>query len=184
MSALVSDYTGNTVLIYNIDGDHLVSAVVDEHDKLAKQIHIDPFPDVLKVNDECKLMILASPTPCEFSGKVKKIGGIFYIGMFQGQEREGRAATRYSVNTPALITAFIVDGKLYPIQTPMKVLSLNLSTSGIRFRAPYYSFDIGDEFEMHMLVNNSRKRIVARVVNNMDNSNDTSDYGCVFLAVE
>jgi len=88
MSALLSDYTGNTVLIYNKEGIHLASTVIDEHDKVAKQIHISDFPDGLNVNDECKILILSSPRPCEFNGKIRKIGKDPYIGLFQGQLKE------------------------------------------------------------------------------------------------
>jgi len=184
MSALAGDYTGNTVLIYNTDGDHLASTVIREHDKYAKQIQLISLPSRLSVNDECKLLILASPVPCEFSGKVKKVGGSIFIGMFQGQVKESRTATRYPVSTPAIITSFIIEGKLHPLQKPITVTLINISTSGVRFRAPFYSLDIDDEFEMHMLINNSRKRITAKVINSNDNESSTSDYGCIFMMVE
>ena len=184
MSALASDYTGNTVLIYDTYGNHLASTTVKEHDRDAKQIRINSIPDGLSVNDECKLFILSSPAPCEFSGKVKKIGGNPFIGMFQGQEKENRGATRYPVTTPALITVQYINGKPYPLQTPLTVTLKNISTSGVRFTAPYYSLDVNDEFEMHLIINNARKKITAKVVNNLDGSKETTDYGCIFLTVE
>jgi len=185
MSALVSDYTGNTVLIYNTDGFQITSAVIDDYDKHTKQIQFENLPDGLRINDECKLLILATPSPCEFSGKVKKVGGSIIIGMFQGQEKENRIATRYPVTTPALITTFIIDSKPHPIKNPIAVTLINISTSGVRFRAPYYSLETDDEFEMHLIINNTRKKITARVVNSLDGDNIThTDYGCSFLIVE
>jgi len=184
MSSLASDYTGNTVLIYTTNGDHLVSTVITEHDKHAKQIQLETFPTGLNVNDECKLMILSSPAPCEFNGKVKKTGASLFIGMFQGQERESRSATRYPVNTPALITAHLIDGTTHPIQNPLAVALINISTSGVRFRAAYYSLDVGDEFEMHLIINNNRKKVVAGVVNTLDNGTESSEYGCAFIVIE
>jgi len=184
MSALASDFTGNTVLIYDTGGNHLASTTVKEHDRNAKQIRIIGLPAGLNVNDECKILILSSPTPCEFSGKVKKIGGHPFIGMFQGQEKESRAATRYPVNTPAIITTHYINGKPYPLQTPITVKLINISTSGVRFRAPYYSLDVDDEFEMHLIINNARKQITARVVNSLDSEQESTDYGCIFAAIE
>jgi len=184
MSALASDFTGNTVLIYDTEGNHLASTTVKEHDRDAKQIRINSMPAGLSVNDECKILIISSPAPCEFSGKLKKIGGNPYIGMFQGQEKESRGATRYPVNTPAVITTHIINGKPYPLQTPTTVRLINISTTGVRFRAPFYSFDIDDEFEMHLVISNSRKKITAKVINSLDGGQESTDYGCIFLLVE
>jgi len=58
---------------------------------------------------------------------------------------------------------------------------LNISTTGVRFRAPYYSFQAGDKFKMHLTINNSRKELTAEVVNYIDNEPRSSDYGCRFI---
>jgi len=184
MSTLASDFTDYSVLIYDNDGNHLSSTVVREHDKGARQIQVNIMPDELKVNDDCKLLILSSPTPCEFSGKVKKVGGSLFIAMFQGQEKESRGSARYPVRTPAVIDALMIDNALHPLQTPLKVVVINISTTGIRFRAPYYSFEQGDDFQMHLVISNSTKKIIAKVVNVVDNKTDSSDYGCRFLRLD
>jgi len=171
-------------MIYDIDGNHLTSTVIREHDKEERQIRVNLMPNDLKVNDDCKLLILSSPTPCEFQGKVKKIGGNFYIAMFQGQEKESRGAARYAVNTPAIIEALVVDGKSYAPLSPVKVVLLNISTSGVRFRAPFYSLEDGDIFKMNLVIANSKKNITAEVMNHLDTDNKHSDYGCRFAVVE
>jgi len=184
MSALGSDFTNHTVLIYNLSGTHLGSTIIREHDKGAQQIQVNIMPEELNLNDDCKLLILSSPIPCEFQGKVKRVGGNHFIAMFQGQEKENRGSARYIVSTPAQIDNLIVDGKVHPLQTPVKVVLINISTSGVRFRAPYYSFEIGDEFQMNFIISNSRKLITAAIVNFVDNVDSTSDYGCRFIGIE
>jgi len=184
MAVLSSDFTDHTVLVYNTEGVHLVSTTVMTHDKEARQVVLESMPNELKINENCRLIILTSPTPCEFQGKVKKLGAGIYIALFQGQEVEGRDAPRYPVSTPALITALIEDGQAHRIQTPVKVTLINISTTGVRFRAPYYSFDIGDMFQMDMFIGKNQKKVTARVVNNEDQSNDSSDYGCRFLLIQ
>jgi len=184
MSSLVGDFTGNTVFIYNTGGDHLASTVIKEHDRISKQIMISSIPNGLSINDECKILILSSPSPCEFSGKIKRIGGNPFIGLFQGQEKENRGAARYSIKTPALITTMTTDGKTISLQSPIKVDLINISTSGVRFRAPYYSMDVDDQFEMHLIISNTRKKITAKVVNCIDSGTETTDYGCIFILVE
>ena len=183
MSALAGDFTDCTALIYDINGVHLASSLIRTHDREAQQIRVNLMPSELSVNDNCKVFVLSSPTPCEFLGKVKKEGGNLFIAMFQGQEKENRGATRYSVNSPALIDALIVDDKAHNLQTPIKITLINISTSGVRFRAPYYSFIEGDVFQMHLVISNSKKRITAQVINFFDNKTTSSDYGCRFLEI-
>jgi len=184
MAALASDFTGHTILVYNTEGTHLVSTFVTAHDRDSRQVFLESMPNELKINENCRLIILTSPTPCEFLGRVKKLGGNRYIALFQGQEKESRETLRYSVNNPALITAFLENGEPYRIQTPIKVVLINISTTGIRFRAPYYSFEIGDEFQMDLFIGSKQKKITAKVINSVDQSSNTSEYGCHFLLIQ
>jgi len=184
MSVLAGDFTGNSVLIYNTDGDHLISSHIREHDRGDHHIRLNLMPEELKANDNCKVFILSSPTPCEFLGRVKKIGGSMMIAMFQGQEKENRGATRYTVSTPADIEALVIDEKAYSLQNPVKVTLLNISTSGVRFRAPFYSFESDDIFIMTLVISNSKKVVTAKVVNHADKEKVSSDYGCSFMEIK
>ena len=185
MAALASDFTDQVVLVYDTYGNHLISTTVTTHDRDQRHVELETMPNVLKSNDNCKLIILTTPTPCEFQGKVKKLGGSFYLALFQGQERESREAPRYPVNTPALITALVENGVAHGIQTPIKVVLINISTTGVRFRAPYYSFEINDEFQMDLFIGNNQKKVTARVLNLVDsNKTESSDYGCRFLLIQ
>jgi len=183
VAVLSNDFTNHTVLIYDMDGNHLTSTAVRSHDRESQQIRVNVMPENLKVNESCKLLMLSSPTPCEFMGKIKKVGGNLFIAMFQGQEKESRGSARYPVNTTALIDALIIDGDTHSLQTPIKVSLINISTSGVRFRAPYYSFETGDRFRMHFIISNSRKEITAEVINYVDDKNNSSDYGCRFIVI-
>jgi len=184
MSALTSDFAGNTVFIYDANGNHLNNTIVSDYDKDTHQIQVDEMPGELKINDTCKILILSSPAPCEFKGRVKKTGGQTFIAMYMGQEKESRNATRYPVNTPALVTAFIIDGTVHSLQSPVKVTVINISTNGMRFSAPYYSFDNDDKIQMHMIINSNRKMITATVIDHNDKENNITEYGCQFLGVE
>ena len=183
MAAFAGNFTDHSVFIYDANGNPLVNTIVTDHDRDSKQMQVSDMPNELKVNDDCRLLVLASPTPYEFQGKVKKVGGNKYIAMFQGHEVENRGAARYTVNTSAVVNTFISDGQPYLLHTPVKVVLLNISTTGVRFRAPYYSFQKGDKFKMHMTINNNRKELTAEVVNLIDNEPHSSDYGCRFVDI-
>jgi hypothetical protein len=182
--ALGSIFNDHTVLIYDIDNNHLITTVVTEHDKVNKWIQVSDVPEGMKNNDDCKLLILSSPTPCEFLGKVKKVGRDVTIAMFRGQMKENRGSARYSITASAEIDALIIDGNPHTLQTPIKVELINISTSGVRFRAPYYSLEVGDLFLMHMVISNNKKEMTTEVINYVDNGQASSDYGCRFLEIE
>jgi len=183
MSTLASDFTGCSIFLYDTNGNQLGSTVVREHDRKEQMIQVNIMPDELKPNDDCKVFVLSSPVPCEFSGKIKKIAGTLMIAMFQGQVKENRAAMRYAVNSPASVEALIIDNKPYYLQTQVKVKLINISTSGVRFRAPHYSFNDGDIFKMIMIVSNSTKVITAEIMNCLDKGAEHTDYGCRFMEV-
>lgn len=181
---LSSDFTDCTVFIYDMNDNHLSSPAIIDYDKSEQRIKISAIPKELKVNDNCRLFILSSPSPYEFHGKLKREGSNYFIAMFQGQEKDNRRAARYKVDTPALIDNLIIDGKAYSLQTPIRVKLINISTGGVRFRAPFYSLESGDNFQMHLSISNNKKTIVAEVTNCIDNEPESSDYGCFFLRVE
>ena len=179
--ALSGNHTDQSVFIYDSDGNHLIDTVVKFHDREEKHLQVGTMPESLKVNDDCKLLILSAPVPCEYLGKVKKVGGNLLIAMFQGHTKESREAARYNINTSALIDRLITEGKPYELHTPVKVVLLNISTSGVRFRAPFYSFDDGDMFEILLDIKDNKKRLIAQVVNHVDREPAVSDYGCRFI---
>jgi len=183
MSVLIGDFTGCSVLLYDTKGKHLGSTTIIEHDRRDRQIEVEEIPSGLNINDTCRVFILTSPTPCEFSGKLKKVGSDLLIAMFQGQEKENRAATRYPVKTPARIEALIVDNKANELQEPIYVILINISTSGVRFRAPYFALIEGDIFRINLTINNTGKTMTAEVINSLDNGTKSSDYGCRFVEI-
>jgi len=183
MAVINADFTDCSVYIYDEDGNLITDTVVTSHDRLSRQLQVDVFPEGLNVNDRCKLLILSSPSPCEFKSKVKRVGGNMVLALYQGSEKENRAVKRYTVSTTALINTLYCDGQPYPLQTPVKVAIINISRAGVRFRAPFFSFQIGDMFQMDLIVKQSLKELTAEVINFIDDAPKSSDYGCQFIKI-
>ena len=183
MAGISRDFTDYTVFIYDEDGNHMIDTVVTSHDRVARQLQVDVFPDALNINDRCKLLILTSPSPCEFKCQVKKAGGNKVLALFQGHEKENRAVKRYPVSTGALINALYSDGQSYPLLSPVKVELINISRAGVRFRAPFFSFQIGDIFQIDLVVKHKRRELAAEVINFIDDEPKSSDYGCQFINI-
>ena len=183
MAGINADFSDCTVFIYDEEGNHINDTVVTSHDRISRQLQVEVFPEELKINDRCKLFILSSPSPCEFKCKVKKAGGNTVLALYQGSEKENRAVKRYMVSTGALINALYCDGQSYPLQTPVKVELINISRAGVRFRAPFFSFQIGDMFQIDLVVKHKRRELAAEVINFIDNEPKYSDYGCQFVNI-
>ena len=181
MAVTSVDYTGCTVMIYDADGYHLSDTVVTSYDKASLRIEVLTTPKALDIGDACRLLILSAPTPFEYLGRVIKEGSKKAIAMYKGQEKESRGAMRYAVSYPAIIENLICDDRAYPLHTPLKVVLVNISKSGVRFRTQFYALSVGDRVQFSMKVSGNIKRLMADVTNFSDNENATSEYGCRFL---
>ena len=181
MTSLSADFTGCPVLIYDESGVLLSSTEIETYDRSVMRVEVKEMPPSLNAGGVCRLLILSSPSPCEFQGRIIKEGSRKSIAMFFGQEKENRSATRYKVNYEAMIENLICDGKAYPLLTPQVVSLINISQSGARFRTPRYSFTDGDRFQMRMIIKDTAKLLIADIVNHVDKSEDSSEYGCRFL---
>jgi len=182
MSALSGDHTGCSVLLYDTEGNHLINTKVIYHDKKALHVMLQEYPPSLEAGDSCRLLILTTPSPCEYMGRFIKIDLQPMIALYRGAEKEQRGATRYQVNSQALIENMIFDRKAYPLFAPLKVILINISKSGVRFRAPNYAMLDGDKFQMRMKIGEGDKLLIAEAVDHIDKDDGTSEYGCKFLA--
>ena len=181
MSALNSDFTGCSVFFYDDAGNNLGNTTVIDYNKKALRIEVPYTPPSLTVGSSCKLLILSSPSPCEYQGRVAKEGAKKIIALFFGHEKENRRSVRYKVNIPALIENMIYDNRAYPLHTPLEIELVNISQSGMRFRAPFTALSDDDRFQIRLRINKSEKLLIADVVYHIDKGTETSEYGCRFL---
>jgi len=168
-------------MIYDKTNTHSGSSVVTQHNKDTQKIVVEEAPSSLKVGDSCRILILSSPKPCEYQGRMISENPKTIIVIHHGREREGRGAVRYSIKSPAFIENLICASRAYRLHSPLEVELINISKSGVRFRSQYYSLLDGDRFQMRMKINNIEKLLIADVVNHMDIDAETSEYGCRFL---
>ncbi|MCL1842893.1 MAG: PilZ domain-containing protein [Defluviitaleaceae bacterium] len=176
--ALLKDYTGYTVLIYSPEGEYLCDGTVSKHDKKYEWIELrHGLPPSLKVDDICPLLIMTSPSPCEYRGRVVKDGWQLVLALFKGKEKENRKTTRYKVNFPVTIENLIIDGGTFPLFEILTVNITNISRTGVRFSAPLNSLLVGDKFTLRMQIGEDNRLFTAIVVNSV-NKTHISEYGC------
>jgi hypothetical protein len=176
-----NNYVGCTILIYDDIGNELGNTTVTSYDKNTLYIRVQRMPPALDINDICRVLILSSPAPREYQGRVVVQGTGKAIATFKGKDKENRKSMRYKVNFPARIEYLIVDEQAHPLHTPLEIKLLNISKSGVRFRAPYYSLCDGDKFQMRMSIGDNDKVLISVALNHSDKDLETSEYGCRFL---
>ena len=181
MTSISSDFTGCSILVYDEAGNQLGSTVITSYSRSSLRIEVMEIPHLLDVGSVCKLLILSSPSPCEYQGRIIKEANKRIIALFFGQEKENRGSTRYVVRFPARVENLICDGRAYPLHTPLEVALVNISQSGVRFRTKRETFSDGDRFQMRMTINNAAKLLIADVINHLDKDDELTEYGCRFL---
>ena len=181
MKLIDGDYTGCSILIYDEEGNHLCDTTVIYFDRKNLLIEVAEPPESLDAGDACKLFILTSPTPCEYKGRIIRVGKGKPIVMYDGKESEKREESRYIVQLPVFIENYICDDKIYPLHTPLAVEMINISKNGARLRMPNYTLSNGDRFRMCVKINDRYKNVVAEVKNMTRTETEASEYGCRFL---
>ena len=181
MEVLGANHTGCAILINDNDGNHLGSTVITGHERDTMRITVQHMPPTLHINSEYSLLILSAPAPCEYQGRLVSEGSKKMLAIYRGRVRENRGAARYKVSSPAIIENLIYDGKAYRLHTPLKIEVINISKSGVRFRAQSNALSEGDRFQMRMKISDSEKLLIAETVNHADKDNAPSEYGCQFL---
>jgi len=181
MKSLNSDYTGCSVFIYDELGNSLCSTLVTYYNRRILRIEVENPPSGLNAGDACRLLIMTAPKPCEYRGRIIRIGRRKPIAMYSGKELENRAELRYRITLPAVIEDYVCDGSAYPLHEPLSVELINISKGGARLRAPFNSMADGDRFLMRMDISGRNKLLIAEVRNHFDFGMEASEYGCKFL---
>jgi hypothetical protein len=177
----VIEYIGCSVFVYDEDGTSLLRATVVGHDKKEMRIQLDEMPEKFQIGDMCRLLIMSEPSPREYHGRIRSDFGEKYIALFRGKDKESRGATRYNVNHSANIEKLVYNGKEFGLHKPVEVSLINISTSGMRFRAKVNTINQNDRFKTTISFDDNEKTLYAQVVNMREIDNDIAEYGCRFL---
>lgn len=176
------DYTGCKVILYDSSGVHLGSNVIKEYLRSSGQVSLlQSFPASLREKMECKLLILCSPIPHEYSGRVMREGFETLIGLYRGREKAWRAAERHAVDMPAVVDSLFVDGGGHEFHTPLNIKLVDMSGGGLRFSAPGYSFLVGNVIRVRFNPSGDERLLMLKVLNSSEKDTGETEYGCSFV---
>jgi hypothetical protein len=164
-----------------MEGKRLAETVITAHDKDALAVEVAAPPKTAD-GDRLELLILTSPVPCSYKCKVVKRGPRLLFALYQGKEKDNRSETRYKISAPATIDHAVVNS-VHTLSAPLEVQLVNISRSGIRFRAPHGAIARNARISLRFSVGGKTQVLLADVVNHADNPPEHTEYGCRFLAV-
>jgi hypothetical protein len=172
------DFSGCNVLIHNTNGKLLCDVKIWEHNK--NEIVIQDWPELAGVED-CKLLVMSRPSPHSYNGVMRKKGLDRIITLYDEKLEETRIEPRYDTNFFGQIEGLMYGEKIFPMHVKQDIKITSISKHGIRFVAERDAFAKGNMLQISVLIKESKKLLVAQVVNSEVTPEGKSEFGCKLL---
>ena len=180
---MAHNYIGCSVVLHSDRWELLGTASIIAHDVKANAIELSTVPENVQIGKMHKVMIFSPNRLREYTARADRYGGKTLFLLSKGQDKENRASERHPVDFDAVIESLTCDNKEYTLCLGINVKLVNISRSGVRFTAPFYTLLMGDIFSIRMEIGGLYKLIVAEVVNNINTEPVESQYGCRFRSI-
>jgi hypothetical protein len=177
------EYNNCTVLINDEKGRRIAETEILYHDELRNQIEVDDIPD-LEVGALYECLILTSPTPHAYKGRIHKRPKTKVIALFEGKETENRRDTRYKTDLPANVVGVIRHGKTYTLDKPIVGKVKDISRRGLRYASSSNAINVGERIRVSITSGGGEKNLSAEVLYSLDVPPDNSEYGCLLVIGE
>ena len=176
-------YVDCPVFIYTEYGEQLGTNIVSQYEHAIKQIEMrEPLPPALQNGGSCRLLILAEPHPREYMATVRRDRGRLIFALYKGKNKEHRKEMRHAVNVSAWVETFICDEVPHKLCESLQVEFVNISISGVRFKAVPNFLHNNDKVQFRMKLADKEKVLAAEVLNSAE-TGETAAYGCRFVKV-
>lgn len=182
--ALFEDLRNKRVIISSlIPPQTLADTLVKSFDKLNNAITVsvagltpDRFPKVAA-------LIFTSKGVFDCMGTVKTghMAGEVVISLYKSEEKNDRAAVRYDVNMFGVLNEFTRDKSV--ITRSFAVNIINMSSSGILFRAPAGNLKVNDVVKITSVAKGQRLAMTGEIVRKQNTTIQSEEYGCRLFSV-
>ena len=176
-----NDFTGHTVIVYDEDYIKITETNIIEYDIVLGNIRIRENSK-LATGDNVQLLILTSPNPCSFHGRVgPRIQGMSTIDLHSGKSKEDRASKRFPIESiDSIVSTGVIDGLVRGNEAidmpPVNVQLVNISQGGIRFSGAKGLLQNKDEVLLSVNIKGAVKILAVEVVNILNAHPGRSDY--------
>lgn len=183
----LDDLKDHKITVFSEKGDaRLAEATVLSHDRARQMLVIDgtkfPTPDSLRAT----LFVEDGHKTIRCMGNIRRRtqDGHREVTIYKVQViQDSRTSPRHSVRTAARVEKIDVDGILKPLEIPLEVSVLNISTSGIQLETTSPALDIGVYFQLVLDIAGERTAINTSVVRIVSEERNLRRLGCSFLSL-
>ena len=132
------------------------------------------------------MLIISSRHMIECSGIARPMAGRdrWEIPLYHVQVKENRSSHRYAVTAPAKVLDLSLSGRLIPLDEPLIVTILNVSTGGVLIRTADSNLVVGSSFRIALTINGRETIVRSKVVRELTGEKGERQLGCTFLALE
>lgn len=183
----VGDLKGAKVTIRNEYTEEIISeTTVLDYDRQRRVITVDGRGFQEEEATRVVLLIISRTQMLECAGIARRVSGSGKreIPIYRVQVKESRVSTRFEVRAPAKILSLSMSGRMIPMDEPLEVTVINISTSGILLSTKDTTLQVGSRFQLWMERLGKDTAVNSTVVRELGAQKGERRLGCSFLSVE
>ena len=178
---LEKDLRGRRIIIKSLDDQKLIADTgISNYDAENSIVRVSAADVPDRKCEQINALIFGNESLYEYVGSIRKtvIANEIEILLGKSREKEDRSQSRYKISMTALISNMFITGWNITLRKPIEVETINISSSGILFRADAGSFYIGSEFMLSLEIEERAMNFKCEVVRIQNSTIRTEEYGC------
>lgn len=182
MAVMGANYKGCTAIVKGSTKGGEMRTVILEHDTNFMTISVKGELGGVAIGEHVDILVLLPNSAHEYSGVLRRYNGTATtLTLYNGRVKESRGATRYSANSLAKVENLVYGEQLAPLHRPLKVLLVNISTSGALIRTKPNSFIKDATAELRVSTGDSETVVQGVVVRVHKVDENQEEYGVRFI---
>jgi len=182
MAKLAGQFTDALVVIYDGDNNYMTQTTVTGHDRGEMYIEVMEGLENVRPGTHLNLLIIHEKGASEFGGLLKSVRqGVYEIPIYGERRRGVRGASRYKLNTAAIIYEITVNSQTYVLSDPADVIVEDISKTGMRFKSHGLRLIIDAAVHIEFYYHGNRIILNVRVVRECINDDGTYSFGCKLI---
>lgn len=183
---LMQDYAGRHIFIHDGMGNSIANSTIETHNREYMTVQVKGRFAGPAGSEFVSVLILAGDGIHEYKGKIRHSTKPLTteLALFKGKITENRTSKRYAINTIAGVERISMNDIPVPLQSPLTVLVVNLSTSGVLLRAVPGCFAPDSILSFRLNIGGKDAIISAQVVRVSEIDTTTHQYGCMLISAE
>ena len=181
------DLKGARVTVRSEKSDELIcQTTVTEYDRQKRVITVDghclPGQEAVRVT----LLVVSDRHMVESAGIARRLpgSGRWEIPLYHVKVKENRGATRYAVRTRAKVLRISMAGRMIPLDEPLEVAIVNISTSGVLISTDDPNLQVGSQLQLQLRTAGGDTAVNSAVVRELRTEQGERQLGCSFLSQE